>query len=166
MTTDRRSKTIAGRNYPSIVKDDRYVLGDDSTATPGMLLEVTDETDQGYLEVEPHSTEGGPVSRVLVAEVRSHPPQGDQTRTLRKNQDYEDAGEAVEAVHFRPGDTSDNLLLADGEDVSPGDALVSDGAGGLQAATGDGSEDAAIVCEADEAINNDTGDYARIEVTF
>lgn len=166
MTTDRRTNTVAGRNHDSIVKDDRYVLASGATVTPGMVLEVTGTTDQGYLQVQPHSTAAGPVTRGAVAEVRAHPPRGDQTRTLRKDQDYTDAGEMVEAVHFRPGDTSDNLLLATGNDVAPGDPLVSDGAGGLQAATGDGTDETGYLAEADEAINNTSGGYVRIEGTF
>ncbi len=166
MTTDRRSKTIAGRNYPSIVKDDRYVLAEGATVTPGMLLEVTGETTAGVLEVQPHSGVGSAVSRLLVAEVRGHPPRGDQTRTLRKDQDYTEAGELVEAVHFRRGDTSDNLLLADAASVTPGDPLVSDGAGGFQAAAGDGTDEAGYVCEADGTLNNTSGEHARIGGTF
>lgn len=166
MTTDRRSKTVAGRQYPSIVKDDRYVLAADAEVTPGMLLEVVGETEGGkYLEVQPHSEVAGP-ALTRFAEVRAHPPRGDQTRTLRKEQDYDEPGEMVEVIRFRDGDTSDNLLLADGEDVSAGDPLVSDGEGALQAAAADGSEDAAIICEAEEAVNNTTGEAVRIEVTF
>ena len=166
MTTDRRTKTIAGRNHPSVLKDDRYVLAAGATVTPGMLLEVSGETSDGALEVQPHSTAARNPGRLLFAEVRAHPPRGDQSRTSRKDLDYGQEGEMVEAVHFRPGDGTDNALLADGESVTPGDSLVSDGAGGLQAAAGDGTEEGAYVCEADETLNNTSGDYARIEVTF
>jgi hypothetical protein len=97
---------------------------------------------------------------------RSHPPRGDQTRTLRKNQDYDQEGEFVEVLVFREGDSTDNALLADGESVAPGDPLVSDGGGGLQAATGDGSDETGFVATADETVDNSSGEYARIEVTF
>jgi len=166
MTTDRRSKTIAGRNRPSEVKDDRYVLAAGATVTPGMLLEVAGETAGGTMEVQPHSTVAGLADRAIVAAERSHPPRGDQTRTLRKDQDYTDAGEFVEVLVFREGDSTDNALLADGESVASGDPLVSDGGGGLQAAAGDGTEDAAVVANADETVDNTSGEYARIEVTF
>jgi len=166
MTTDRRSKTIAGRNRPSENTDERYVLASGATVTPGMLLEVAGETAEGTMEVQPHSTAAGPVDRVIVAVNRSHPPRGNQTRTLRKNQDYTDAGELVETLVFREGDSTDNALLADGESVAPGDPLVSDGGGGLQAATGDGTDETGFVAEADETVDNTSGEYARIEVTF
>ena len=170
MSTDRRSKTIAGRNRPSEIKDDRYVLAAGATVTPGMLLEVVGETADGTMEVQPHSGAGEPVGRIIVAAERGHPPRGDQSRTLRKNQDYTDAGEFVEVLVFRKGDSSDNLLLADGESVVPGTPLVSDGAGGLAESTtdADGNYDqlGAVVVEADETRDNSSGGYVRVGGTF
>ncbi|AXR80793.1 hypothetical protein [Natrarchaeobaculum sulfurireducens] len=164
MTTDRRSKTVAGRQYPSVVKSDRYVLADDADPVyPGMLLEVTGVTDQGYFEVQPNSRAGENVP-LIFAEVRAHPPRGDQTRTYRKNQPYEEPGEMVEAVHFRPGDTTDNAFLAAEEVAAPGEALVADNAGGLTVHVDE--EEGAKLCEAQEDVEAPADDEARIEVIF
>lgn len=171
MTTDRRSNTIAGRHYPSLVKDDRYVLATGVTVTPGMILEVTGSTAQGYLEVQPHSNDGAAGVRTRIAEVRGHPPRGDGSRTPRKNQDYTEDGEMVEVVRFRQGDTTDNALLGAGEAVTEGTPLVPNGAGALREsavdADGNYTELAATFAEAEEAVDNGAGtEPVRIEVAF
>lgn len=161
-----RSKTIGGENFPAEVKDDEYVLASGATITPGMLIEVSGATSNGTMEVQPHSTDGGAVGRVMLAALRSFPPRGDKSRTLRKNLDYTEAGEMVEVIHFRRGDSTDNLLLATGENASPGDMLVSDGAGGTRVYVAGTDSVGAVFASADEGRNNTSGNYQRLGGTF
>ena len=77
--------------------------------------------------------------------------------------DYED-GEHLEYRRGLPGDEYLALLDA-GEDVTEGDVLVSAGNGALAAAAGDGTEDASVVAEAIESVDNAAGaDPVRVEI--
>ena len=161
MTTDRRSNTVSGESYYGIYKRDKYVLADDAEVTPGELLEVTEAADTpGYFEVQADTREGegGPV---ILAEVRAHPPSGDQSRTPRLDIDYDEPGQKVEAFVPQSGDVSDNVFLGEDQDVAPGDALERAGDGTFQAVT-DGEK----VAEAQEAVTTDVDETERIEVMF
>ena len=163
MTTDRRTQTVQGTNHSSTVVENRYVLAEGETLTPGEYATVTGTANGGHPEVAPGSVDG-PIHRV--AKERSHPDRGDQSRTARIDQDYEVAGELVEVVYFRSGDRTDTMLLAAEEVVSAGDALVVNADGQYEAYDA-GSHDAGeIAAEAEEDLDLTGSAAGRIEVTF
>jgi hypothetical protein len=127
------------------------------TITPGMLLAWgTTNT------VKPHATAAGHAEDKKIA---LENPWSDHGSGPAIDHDYA----AAETVGYIPAQSGDQfyMLLADGENVTKGDALVSDGAGALQEqATVDASViTEAIVGFAAEALDNSAGGaVARIRV--
>lgn len=112
----------------------------DGTIKPGNLLQLDADN-----KVVNHSTAQGRHARMVAVE---NDIAGDDYQ-----HDYA-AGEVVQINIFRPGDEA-LLNLADGENVSIGDYLVSDGAGRVQKADSNsaGELEGSLVAVALEAIN-------------
>ncbi|MBU2249824.1 MAG: hypothetical protein KKD77_23960 [Gammaproteobacteria bacterium] len=91
----------------------------DAAITPGFLIEIT------ATGVKKHATKGGAAAPMFAIE---NSLEGDEIGT-----DY-DAGDRVQYVHARSGDEI-LAYLADGEDVTKGSFLCSNGNGYLQKAT-------------------------------
>lgn len=121
------------------------------TITPGMLVERTSSD-----TAQAHSTPGGNAATAFASE---NDLVGDGI-----DDDY-DSGDTVQLRYCQRGEEV-YALLADGEDVSIGAQLESDGTGALQEHTPVGSDVQAnaIVAIALEAINNASGDVVRIKV--
>jgi hypothetical protein len=130
-----------------------------ATITPGMLVEYG-----GTNDLQPHSAAGGNARKAVAVNMAEV---GQDSET-----DYASGDQARYAI-LRSGDRA-TMLLANGENVSKGDPLESDGAGALQAHTPQAVDEGgsatytvysdAIVGYADEAINNTSGSAVRIEV--
>jgi hypothetical protein len=123
--------------------------------TPGELLEVQGTEDTGAdmaRQLAPQSSAAVPVATRVALEY-GHTGRGTDS-------DYE-TDDHVEYHHFKKGEEA-YMWLADGENVTVDDLLVSDGTGALRAAAGDGTEDAAAVFVATEAVDNTSGSPARI----
>ena len=118
---------------------------------PGMLVEVTGGVDTGVdttRELQAQSGDAVPVAFRLAMEY-SH--------TGRGIDDTYEEDEHVEYRHFKAGEEG-LAWLADGEEVTEDDLLVSNGDGTFRAAEGDGSEDAAAIAVATEAVDNGAGE--------
>jgi len=133
-----------------------------ATVTPGELLEFAADGD-----LQPHST--APATDADGSAQTMFADRGFGNSDI--DTDYS-AGEEVRYVIGRRGDEI-YAFLADGEDVSKGDALESNGAGALQAHTGSADSDStstqtyydgAIVAYAAEDLNNSSGSPSRIKV--
>ena len=126
--------------------------------SPGELVEVQGQVDTGVddaREVASQTGEAVPVPFRLALEY-SHTGRG-------IDDDYS-ADDHMEFRHFKPGEEG-YAWLADGENVTEDDLLVSNGDGTFRAAAGDGSEDAAAIAVPTEAVDNSGGDEAvRIRV--
>jgi len=127
--------------------------------TPGQLLE---EDTNG--EVQPHSTAGGSAQPAFAIENGMIGDDIDVDYSVGDNVHYRVFNKGAEVYAF----------LANGENVSIGDLLESDGAGALQAYTAQAVDeggtgtytiyDNAIVVKAKEALNNTSGSPSRIKV--
>lgn len=130
-----------------------------SAITPGQLIELTSGD-----EVQEHSTAGGNAQPIIA---RAEEYAGGSI-----DDDYA-VGDTVPFYVGRSGDEF-YAFLADGEDVSIGDYLESDGNGDLQAHTPQAVDEGgtatytiygeAIVFKALEALNNTSGTPSRIKV--
>lgn len=142
--------------------DDRSLDRMDGVATgeiePGMLVEVTGSVDTGAdeaREVGPQSGDAVPVPFRLALEY-SHTGGGVD--------DAYAADEHLEYRHFIGGEVAYGYL-AEGENVTEDDLLVSNGDGTFRAADGAGGEDAAAIGVATEAVDNSGGaEPVRIRV--
>lgn len=117
---------------------------------PGMLVGVTGTQDTGVdntREVDAQAEDGVPVPFRLALEY-SHTGLGIE--------DTYEEDQHLEYRHFKAGEVGYGWL-ADGETVAEDDLLVSAGDGTFRAAAGDGSEDAAAIGVATEAVDNDGG---------
>lgn len=133
------------------------ICQDAVTITPGMLLAWGTTT-----TVKPHATAAGHAEGRKIA---LENPWSDHGTGPAIDHAYA-AGETVGYIPAQSGDQF-YMLLADGENVAKGDALVSDGLGALQEqATVDASViTEAIVGFAAEAVDNSAGGaVARIRV--
>lgn len=148
--TRNRSEVVLRNPYgtnpvPTIERDASEAL------TPGELVEIDSDS-----EFTPHATAGGgPVMPIVVKEE----PFEDLSTDV-------DSGDRTVGLQPRPGDVL-FMFLADGENVSEGDALESDGAGALQAhGTASTGDEDNVVGYADEDLNNTSGSRSRIAVRF
>ena len=115
--------TIVLKNYLNIFEEYTATA---VALTPGMLLEVTSA---GL--VQAHSTEGG----VILPMVALH----DELQGKEIDDDFA-ASAKVQCWIPQRGDQA-YLLVADGETVSHGDFLISDGTGKVKVYTGDAASD-------------------------
>lgn len=115
--------TIVLKNYLNIFEEYTATA---VALTPGMLLEVTSA---GL--VQAHSTEGG----VILPMVALH----DELQGKEIDDDFA-ASAKVQCWIPQRGDQA-YLLVADGETVSKGDFLISDGTGKVKVYTGDAASD-------------------------
>lgn len=113
-------KTIKLKKYTDIINE--YDAGE--AITPGMLIAVASDGD-----VDKHASAGGVCEKMFALEDEL------QGRTI--DTDY-DADDPVQCWLATPGEEV-YAWLANGEDVSIGDVLVSNGDGQLKAATADSS---------------------------
>lgn len=119
------------------------------TITPGMLIERA--TSGSTFGVQAHSSQGETGNLHFAVEY---------DLTGRGISDDYSSGDQVKFKTFYPG-AHVYALLADGENVSAGDHLVSDGAGALDART----VDEVIIAQALEDVDNSAGGaVARIKV--
>lgn len=119
-----------------------------ATINPGMVVEESSAD-----TYQPHSTAGAFARKLFAFE-----------RAQIGNGIDEDIGED-EQFQIMACKSGMKVLswLADGQNVSIGAALESDGAGGLQA-QGTGSAPNDVIAYAREALNNTSGSQSRIEV--
>lgn len=126
---------------------------------PGELI---DKDDSGELILNADSGGTVPVKRMVAVE---SPWADTSSGNAAIDEDYA-SGDNVQYVIPQPGSRL-YMYLANGENVSEGDPLTSDGAGALEAitATGTSEVDRAIVGYADEDVNA-SGGRSRIHVRF
>jgi len=113
-------QTIKLKKYTDIVNE----YNCDEAITPGMLVAVASDGD-----IDKHASAGGVCEKMFAVEDEL------QGRTI--DTDY-DSGDPVQCWLATPGEEV-LAWLANGEDVSEGDVLVSNGDGQLKAATADSS---------------------------
>lgn len=126
---------------------------------PGELI---DKDSSGNLILNADSAGTVPVKKMVAVE---SPTADASSASAAIDQDYA-SGDTVRYVVPQPGSRL-YMYLANGENVSEGDPLTSDGAGALEAITVTGTTgvDQAIVCYADEDVNA-SGGRSRIHVRF
>lgn len=122
-----------------------------ATITPGMLIELTSAD-----KVQAHSVSGGPVT----------PPMFALEDELQGN-GITDNYVADNVVQIWVAGRGDQVyaLLADGENASIGEKLVSNGDGYLKCASGDSGTDEAFVAIALEAVDRSTSSGGDTNVT-
>jgi hypothetical protein len=141
MTT--ASHTISLRVWS--IKEDKAPLKASKDVTPGMWLEFSSGA------VQPHSNASAvPSPKIVAVEAPYRSGAGIETA-------YDVDGEEVD-FHYAQSGEQFFCLLAAGEDISAGDLLESDGAGGVQAG-------ASTFLRALEDVDNSASyEYARIRV--
>lgn len=127
-------------------RDRKDAVAQEDGITPGNLVEVIGNEDSGadsIKQAQNHSTAAGEVIPRFAIEF---------AETGRGIDDDHDSGEYFA---YRPFDTGEEVyaFLSVGETVTAGDALVSDGAGALQASDPANDENGAIVGEALEDVD-------------
>jgi hypothetical protein len=128
-------RTIKLKDYLKVVEE--YVAV--AAITPGMLIELTSAG-----KVQAHSTDGGAVKPVMFATEDEF-----QGNTIS---DEYSAADRVECWIPQRGDNA-YALVANGEDISIGDSLLSDGNGYLRAKDASGDSDSSIVAIALEDVD-------------
>lgn len=125
----------------------------DGAVSPGELVSRTGQ-DGDIPTYGPHAA-AGEFAEPYFAKEYSH-------TGMSIDDDYQDG----DHMELRKGLTGDRYLayLADGENVSTDDYLVSAGDGSLQAAAADGSDESGIVAKPAEDLENASGSPIRIEV--
>lgn len=121
------------------------------TITPGMLLEYTSAA-----TVQAHSDADGPVTPIAFA-------LEDELQGNGITDNYS-AGDVVQCWVCQRGEQV-YALLADGENASIGERLVSNGDGYLKCASGDSGTQAAYVAIALEAVDRSTSSGGDTNVT-
>lgn len=161
---------VIGRSYGEAV----YLEGEaDGALTPGEIAERTGTNSAGEPTFGAVDSEDKLGAGVLVVTVPSTPPQRDGTDTDPIDQEISD-GNLVEVRVVRPGETIQNALLANGNDLAAGSANVSVGDPVTTAADGGVKSEAvagAIFARFTEAVDNSTGqgssppgDRARVDI--
>lgn len=161
---------VVGRSYGEAV----YLEGEaDGAITPGELVERTGTNSSGEPTFGAVSSEDKLGPAVMVACVPSTPPQRDGSDTDPIDQEIAD-GNLVEVRVVRPGETIQNALLANGNDLTAGSANVSVGDPVTTAADGSVKSEGvagAIFARFTEAVDNSTGqgsappgDRARVDI--
>lgn len=125
-------KTIKLKDYLHVVEE--YDAA--SAITPGMLVELTSDG-----EVRPHNTDGGVAEKMFATEDEF------QGKTIADDYAAEDK---VFCWFPQRGDVA-YAFLANGEDASVGDKLVSDGNGALRVVDSAGEEN--VIAVALEAVD-------------
>lgn len=147
-------KLTRGQDVGVILND----KGAGAAITPGELVEIAADGD-----LQPHSTAEGNAQKLIALE---DPDREAPAGTKTIDHDYS-ADDEVRYIRARTGGKF-LMFLANGENVSEGDPLFSDGAGALQAAAGTASTSDAqrdsLVGYAAEDLNNSSGSPSRIAV--
>ena len=135
---------------PGDYQRDEYEIGA-TDIEPGHLVEVTSAG-----QVVPHSTANGPAAGAFAIEDR------DVGKTVEDTYVAAD-DENVHVGYPQNGTLIPNAWLADGESVDPGDLLVSNGDGTLQAYVAADAESGMVVAVAEESVAA-SGSDERVEV--